>query len=96
MVGLWPKNSANLVFYDWLKANKPQISAICSQYNLECFPTRVRGTGGNVIANKEYPQVFDRENVTNYQQQFILALDEFAGLIPIMDEAVEEYKRIAK
>ncbi|MFC2028305.1 PD-(D/E)XK nuclease family protein [Chloroflexota bacterium] len=94
MLGVYPKNKESLHFYEWLKSNKPEIDIICKTKEIETFQAEVRGTASYIIAIKKYPIVIEKEDLSNFQDQFILPLDEFNQLTTIIDNAFLEYHKL--
>ena len=90
MLGVYPCNQSSRHFLDWLKKNQPKIKEICSQNSMEAYGPK-RGTASYLIAHKSFPLKID--NITMIDQQFIAAADEFLVFQPIMDKALEMYKK---
>ena len=91
MLGVWPKNTESRRFYEWLKSTRVELKELCQQGDIEYAPERVKGSGGYVIANKDYPSLLDPQDLSGFHLQFLKALDEFSRFTPIIDEAIQQY-----
>lgn len=92
MLGVYPKNPESRRFLDWFQASRPQIRELCDSRGMNAYPGKVKGTGSHVIAYKEYPLVM--EDLASFDRPFVEAAEEFSPFTPIVDDAIQEYKRI--
>lgn len=92
MLGVYPRNADSRGFFEWVQAHKLGIKAVCDSFGIEAYPIKIQGTASHIFAYKEYPTVLDREEITNFDQPFIQAVDQFKSFVPIINDAVQAYK----
>lgn len=90
MLGVYPRNQSSQHFLDWLRKHQPQIKEICTRNSMEAYGPS-RGTSSYLVVYKAYPLI--RENIIKIDQQFIEVINEFRVFQPIMDEAVDMFKK---
>jgi len=91
MLGIYPKNANSKQFYEWFQPNYSSVSDLCLSRGIESFPTEYKGTQSYLIAYKEYPIAIDE--LTSIDQPFIQAVEEFSVFTPLIDDAIQAYKK---
>lgn len=91
MLGAYPGKHAG-DFIAWLKVNYPKIPEICSARGMEAFTAQPGEKASILIAYKSYPLLHD--DITSVDKQFVQAAEEFSIFTPIIDEAVQRYRKV--